>query len=718
MGGMFGALAGFVGAVGKGAGMLLRGLASGLAAFANPLVPLGALAIGAAIVAIGAGIAGAAWLTGKALPTFAKGLKSFEDLDGDKIYDAGVGIGALGAGLAVFGVGGAAAGIGGMIGGIAEGLTSFFGGKTPFEKVLDFQKHDFDKVKIKNNAEAMKAFSGAMAVTGGATALSGVGSAIGAIGGAIGKFFGGTSTMGPATYAKVTEFEKAGPFDTAKVKSNAEALVAYSTAMAKFSAIGAKGSLLGAVGAIGDSVTKFFGGSTGLPYAEIIKFQGFPFIEADIKRNANALVAYSTAMSSYKGTAAVGAMKGTVGAIAGSITNFFGGDKDAGVPFKKITEFSTFTFDQKKIESNANALVAYSNAMSKYAGIKAVGDMKNAVGSIGGAVTGLLGGKSAEDSIPYAKMTRFGAAVFNQKGIETNALALVAFGKAMSKYSAQKAAADLLNAGSSIGGAITGLLGGKSVEDSIPYAKMTTFGAAVFNQKGIESNAIALVAFGKAMADYAKTKPDTTWGQMAGALMDGVLGFFGAKKKGLPIDEIKAFAAHDLPVAGIKNSAEGLQVFAKAMGGIKVSGTTDFSDFKNQTESLAEALPYIQKLAFGGEIKRGVFHRNIKLGSGILDPKLKLDEVAYKVAQVRNVLMGGAMPKRADYATRLQEAQEASGAGALGAAGGNTNVNAPITTVGPTVNSSSSTSWRAPRAGAGNARPRPTGRLGRGMRGR
>ena len=130
-----------VGAVGKGAGMLLRGLASGLAAFANPLVPLGALAIGAAIVAIGAGIAGAAWLTGKALPTFAKGLKSFEDLDGDKIYDAGVGIGALGAGVAVFGVGGAAAGIGGMIGGIAEGLISFFGVTTSFEKVLYFQKN-------------------------------------------------------------------------------------------------------------------------------------------------------------------------------------------------------------------------------------------------------------------------------------------------------------------------------------------------------------------------------------------------------------------------------------------------------------------------------------------------------------------------------------------------------------------------------------------------
>ena len=178
----------------------------------------------------------------------------------------------------------------------------------------------------------MKAFSGAMAVTGGATALSGVGSAIGAIGGAIGKFFGGTSTMGPATYAKVTEFEKAGPFDTAKVKSNAEALVAYSTAMAKFSAIGAKGSLLGAVGAIGDSVTKFFGGSTGLPYAEIIKFQGFPFIEADIKRNANALVAYSNAMIFYTGAAAVRAMMGTVGAIAGSISNLFGGDQDAGAP--------------------------------------------------------------------------------------------------------------------------------------------------------------------------------------------------------------------------------------------------------------------------------------------------------------------------------------------------------------------------------------------------
>ena len=81
MGGMFGALAGFVGAVGKGAGMLLRGIAMGLAAFANPAVLIGAGALGLSILAIGVGVAGAAWITGKALPTFTKGLKGFEDLD-------------------------------------------------------------------------------------------------------------------------------------------------------------------------------------------------------------------------------------------------------------------------------------------------------------------------------------------------------------------------------------------------------------------------------------------------------------------------------------------------------------------------------------------------------------------------------------------------------------------------------------------------------------
>ena len=58
--------------LGTGIGGILKGLAAGLKAFANPSILVGAAILGGAIVAIGAGIAGAAWILGKALPTFAE----------------------------------------------------------------------------------------------------------------------------------------------------------------------------------------------------------------------------------------------------------------------------------------------------------------------------------------------------------------------------------------------------------------------------------------------------------------------------------------------------------------------------------------------------------------------------------------------------------------------------------------------------------------------
>jgi hypothetical protein len=90
------------GGVGKGAGAGMKGIASGLRAFANPQVMLGAVGFGVAIAAVGAGIAGAAWLTGKALPTLAEGLMKFTELDGGKLGAAALGTGKLGLSVLTF----------------------------------------------------------------------------------------------------------------------------------------------------------------------------------------------------------------------------------------------------------------------------------------------------------------------------------------------------------------------------------------------------------------------------------------------------------------------------------------------------------------------------------------------------------------------------------------------------------------------------------------
>lgn len=169
---------GFVGGIAGGA---MEGAAKGIAAFADPRIPIGAAALGAAIVAIGAGVAGAAWIMGNALPTFANGMKSFEDLDGAKLASAGDGMVAVGLGFAAFGAGGVAAGIGGIVGGISEGLVGLFGGDDPLTKIKRFGDADIDGVKVKANAEAMIAFGNAMQSAGIGNAAAGAGGIVGAI---------------------------------------------------------------------------------------------------------------------------------------------------------------------------------------------------------------------------------------------------------------------------------------------------------------------------------------------------------------------------------------------------------------------------------------------------------------------------------------------------------------------------------------------------------
>lgn len=117
---------------------IFRGVAGGLEAFANPKILLGATIFSAAIAIIGAGIAAAIWLLGKALPTMAEGMKSFEQLDGEKLISAGKGIGALGLGLAAFGASSGIAAVGNLLGGLVEKFGSFLGIKSPVEKIKQF----------------------------------------------------------------------------------------------------------------------------------------------------------------------------------------------------------------------------------------------------------------------------------------------------------------------------------------------------------------------------------------------------------------------------------------------------------------------------------------------------------------------------------------------------------------------------------------------------
>ena len=118
--------------VGGGIGPVLEGLASGLKAFANPMILAGAAVFAGSlaiiITGVGAGVAAAAYLIGKSLPTFSEGLDSFSKIDGKNLQQVSLGIGALGVAMAAFGAGSAVGAAGNALGGLVGGITKLFGG--------------------------------------------------------------------------------------------------------------------------------------------------------------------------------------------------------------------------------------------------------------------------------------------------------------------------------------------------------------------------------------------------------------------------------------------------------------------------------------------------------------------------------------------------------------------------------------------------------------
>jgi transcription termination factor NusB len=275
--------------IGKGLGGVLKGLASGIAAFANPAVLLGGTNIALVIVGIGAAVAGATWMIGAALPTMAEGMKSFEELNGSKLVDAGLGMLSVAAGLAAIGAGGVAGAVGGAASGLIDGISGFFGAESPLDKMLAFQEYDFDAVRIENNAKAMASYSKGMALMGGAGVVSGIGGAIGAFGGAIAGLFGEDSPLD-----KISLFQ-AYTFDPIKIANNASAVEAYSKGMAALGsaeAVGGVGSILGAIGG-------WFSGNDDMPWESVKAFGNADINLEGVTANAAAVNAMSSSLNSF-----------------------------------------------------------------------------------------------------------------------------------------------------------------------------------------------------------------------------------------------------------------------------------------------------------------------------------------------------------------------------------------------------------------------------------
>jgi hypothetical protein len=410
---------GFVGGIAGGA---MEGAARGLAAFANPQILIGAGILGAAITVIGAGIAGATWILGKALPTFAEGMESFESIDGAALISAGKGMGAVALGLGAFGVGSAVAGLGNLVGSVADGIVSLFGGQSPLEKLEEFASYNFDEAQIRGNANAMIAFSQAMAAAGAGQAAGGLGALVGGITSGLASFFGGETIP----YDDIEEFGSK-RFNAAQVEQNARAVAAFATAMAAMGAGQAASGLGNAVGAIGNAISGFFGGDTDLPYDDIIAFGAVSLGDTErIRANAEAMSAFGNALSSIPEN-----VNGTrSGGLMGAISSFFSGD--VVMPWDQVRVFGEQRFDVNGVRVNAEAMVAFGNALSSLpeGGIQ---------GTRSGGLLGLVSGFfSGSEEMPWDKLREFGAEPLDPNGnVVANATAMSAFGNALATFNGE-----------------------------------------------------------------------------------------------------------------------------------------------------------------------------------------------------------------------------------------------------------------------------------------
>jgi hypothetical protein len=424
-------------------GGVLSGVATGLKSFANPMVVAGAAGLGLAITAIGTGIAGATWIMSKTLPALTEGLAHLETLDGDTLAKVGNGVYELGKGLAVFGVGGAAAGFGSLALNVSEGLTNFFGGKTPFERVEDFGKLDFNTAKIKNNSEAVVAYSTAMAALGAGS----LGAAVGSFANMAGNIYDGIASFfgkGDLPLDKIMTFASY-DLPTEKIKNNSEAVGAYAVAMGKLAAGSAGGfasSLLNLGSNLSDGLSSFFGKGE-LPLDGIMTFASYDLPTEKIKQNSEAVGAYAVAMSKLAG-AGLATTGSSLFNLASNVLDglaFFEGPGD--LPLDRMMKFASYDLPGEKIKNNSEAIGHYAIAMMKLAGAQgagALGSIGNTVSNLLDGIVGLLGG---ETGLPIDEMNEFANAQINIDGIERNSQALTLFANAISGLGAFKALDDV-----------------------------------------------------------------------------------------------------------------------------------------------------------------------------------------------------------------------------------------------------------------------------------
>lgn len=112
-----------------------------------------------------------------------------------------------------------------------------------------------------------------------------------------------------------------------------------------------------------------------------------------------------------------------------------------------------------------------------------------------------------------------------------------------------------------------------------------------------------------------------------------ILGFFGIESPFEKIMEISDKSAE------LIQGAEALERIANALNSFaNISVSRIRIDFEALATDLGRAIPLLRGLAEGGTVGAGIFSKGINFEDGILDPTLKLNEIADKIGLVRRAL--------------------------------------------------------------------------------
>jgi hypothetical protein len=318
----------------------------------------GAATLAGAIATIGAGIAGATWLVGKAIPTFAGGMKKFNEVDGENLKGVGLGMAGLGVGILAL----AAEKIVGFMNVFASAL----GAQSPLERaaqqVKSFEKMDIDANKVERNGKAALAFARAFKDMP-ATSVS--------ISGMLSGFFSGPEVP----YDKFEKFAKF-DIDAAIVENNSKAFIAFSNAMATYSGFGAIDGLGAITTALADSVVRFY--QVDPPEKRFKNFSDLKIDAEQVGKNATAFKHFSEGMSKYKGPP--GGLATISSLIGTQINKIFGADG----PIEAFVKFSKDTKDiGPNAAKNARAFFNFARAFKMLTGSSGF--------SGGGLVSGFFG---------------------------------------------------------------------------------------------------------------------------------------------------------------------------------------------------------------------------------------------------------------------------------------------------------------------------------------